>query len=252
LTAVRAAVLAVSSLAKSFGGVQAVREVSFAVYAGQLLAMIGPNGAGKTTCFNMVNGQVRPDSGSVSIGGIEVVGRAPRAIWRLGVGRTFQITATFESMSVRENVQVALLSFHHRLASWWPRAAQLYRDEADALLGRVGMADQAERPCSVLAYGDLKRVELAVALANAPQLLLMDEPTAGMPPAERIALMALTADIVRERRIAALFTEHDMDVVFAHADRIVVLDRGSLIAEGAPDEVRANDEVRRVYLGSRH
>ena len=245
-------VLDVSALAKSFGGVHAVREVSFAVQAGQLLAMIGPNGAGKTTCFNMVNGQIKPDSGSVSIGGVEVVGRAPREIWRLGVGRTFQITATFASMTVRENVQMALLSYYHRLAGWWPHAAHLYRDEAHALLGRVGMADQAGRPCSVLAYGDLKRVELAMALANAPQLLLMDEPTAGMAPTERIELMALIADIVRERRIAALFTEHDMDVVFAHADRIVVLNRGSLIAEGAPDEVRANAEVRQVYLGSRH
>jgi branched-chain amino acid transport system ATP-binding protein len=245
-------VLAVSALTKSFGGVHAVREVSFAVEAGQLLAMIGPNGAGKTTCFNMVNGQIKPDSGSICIGGVEVVGRAPRQIWRLGVGRTFQITATFASMTVRENVQMALLSHFHRLAGWWPRAEHLYREEAGALLGRVGMADQAGRPCSVLAYGDLKRVELAMALANAPQLLLMDEPTAGMAPAERIELMALTAEIVRERRIAALFTEHDMDVVFAHADRIVVLNRGSLIAEGTPDEVRANAQVRQVYLGSRH
>ena len=249
---VRAPVLTVSGLAKSFGGVQAVRGVSFAAEAGQLLAMIGPNGAGKTTCFNMVNGQIRPDSGSVSIGGIEVLGKAPREIWRLGVGRTFQITATFASMTVRENVQMVLLSYHHRLASWWPRAAHLYREEAGALLRRVGMDDQAERHCSALAYGDLKRVELAMALANAPRLLLMDEPTAGMAPAERIALMALTADIVRERGIAALFTEHDMDVVFAHADRIVVLNRGSLIAEGIPAEVRANAEVRQVYLGSRH
>ena len=214
--------------------------------------MIGPNGAGKTTCFNIVNGQIKPDSGSVRIGGVEVVGRAPREIWRLGVGRTFQITATFASMTVRENVQMALLSFNHRLAGWWPSASHLYRDEAHALLGRVGMADQAARPCSVLAYGDLKRVELAIALANAPQLLLMDEPTAGMAPAERIELMALIADIVRERRIAALFTEHDMDVVFAHADRIVVLNRGHLIAEGAPEEVRADAKVRQVYLGSRH
>jgi branched-chain amino acid transport system ATP-binding protein len=245
-------VLAVSALAKSFGGVQAVREVSFAVDAGQLVAMIGPNGAGKTTCFNMVNGQLKPDAGSVRIGGVEVTGRAPRQIWRLGVGRTFQVTATFASMTVRANVQMALLSYHHRLARWWPRAAPLYREEADALLARVGMADQAERPCAVLAYGDLKRVELAMALANAPQLLLMDEPTAGMAPTERIALMALTAGIVRERRIAALFTEHDMDVVFAHADRIVVLNRGSVIAEGAPGEVRANAQVRQVYLGSRH
>jgi branched-chain amino acid transport system ATP-binding protein len=245
-------VLAVSALAKSFGGVHAVREVSFTVGAGQLLALIGPNGAGKTTCFNLVNGQIKPDSGSVRIGGVEVTGRAPREIWRLGVGRTFQITATFGSMTVLENVQMALLSHFHRLAGWWPRAAHLYREEAHALLRRVGMADQAARPCSVLAYGDLKRVELAMALANAPRLLLMDEPTAGMAPTERIELMALTADIVRERRIAALFTENDMDVVFAHADRIVVLNRGSLIAEGVPDEVRANAEVREVYLGSRH
>ena len=244
--------LKVSGLAKSFGGVLAVRDVSFSIEAGQLLAMIGPNGAGKTTCFNMLNGQLRPDFGSVSIGGLEVVGRPPREVWRLGVGRTFQITATFASMTVRENVQMVLLSYHRRLASWWPRAADLYREEAGALLERVGMTDQAERPCSVLAYGDLKRVELAMALANAPKLLLMDEPTAGMAPKERVALMALTADIVRERHIAVLFTEHDMDVVFAHADRIIVLNRGWLIAHGAPAEVRANAEVRQVYLGARH
>lgn len=244
-------VLAVSNLDKSFGGVHAVRGVSFAVEAGQLLAMIGPNGAGKTTCFNMLNGQLAPDAGSVRVSGVEVVGKAPRDVWRLGVGRTFQITATFTSMTVRENVQMALLSHNRRLADIWRRAGEIHRDQADALLARVGMADQAERPCSVLAYGDLKRVELAVALANEPQLLLMDEPTAGMAARERIALMALAAEIVRERRIAVLFTEHDMDVVFAHADRIIVLNRGRLIAEGAPAQVRANPEVQQVYLGSR-
>jgi len=245
-------VLVVQALTKSFGGVHAVRGVSFSAEEGQLLAMIGPNGAGKTTCFNLVNGQLAPDSGSVRIGGTEVVGKSPRAVWRLGVGRTFQITATFASMTVRQNVQMALLSYHRRLASWWPRATDLYREEARALLARVGMSDQEGRPCSVLAYGDLKRVELAMALANAPRLLLMDEPTAGMAARERIALMALTAEIVRERRIAALFTEHDMDVVFTHADRIIVLNRGLLIAEGVPDEVREDAGVREAYLGSRH
>jgi branched-chain amino acid transport system ATP-binding protein len=244
-------VLAVEHLAKSFGGVHAVRGVSFALASGELLALIGPNGAGKTTCFNMLNGQLRADGGSVRLEGREILGLAPRDVWRLGVGRTFQITATFASMTVRENVQMALLSHHRRLREWWRPAGRQYRAEADRLLARVGMQEQAERACSVLAYGDLKRVELAVALANEPRLLLMDEPTAGMAPKERIALMALTAEIVREQRIAVLFTEHDMDVVFAHADRIIVLNRGRLIAAGKPAEVRASAEVQQVYLGSR-
>jgi branched-chain amino acid transport system ATP-binding protein len=243
-------VLAVEGLQKSFGGVQAVGGVSFAIAAGELLALIGPNGAGKTTCFNMVGGQLRPDGGRVRFAERDITGLPPRAIWRLGVGRTFQITATFGSMTVAENVQMALLSHHRRLWSLWPRATTLHRDEAVALLDQVGMADQAERACGVLAYGDLKRVELAVALAHGPRLLLMDEPTAGMAPAERIALMELTARIARARAIAVLFTEHDMDVVFAHADRIIVLDRGRLIAEGTPQAVRADKAVQDVYLGS--
>jgi branched-chain amino acid transport system ATP-binding protein len=245
------AVLAISGLSKSFGGVQAVQSVSFEVREGELLAMIGPNGAGKTTCFNMVNGQLTPDSGTVRIGGAETVGRKPREIWRMGVGRTFQITATFASMTVRENVQMALLSHHGQLSRLWPRASSLHRAAAEELLARVGILEQADRACSVLAYGDLKRVELAMALANDPRLLLMDEPTAGMAPKERIALMALAGEIVRERGIAVLYTEHDMDVVFGHADRVIVLNRGELIASGTGDQIRANPEVRQVYLGSR-
>jgi len=242
-------VLEVRGLAKSFGGVRAVAGVDLALEEGELLAMIGPNGAGKSTCFNMLNGQLRPDAGSIRYRGDEITGLAPPAAWRLGVGRTFQITATFGSMTVAENVQVALLSYHRKLHGLFGRVANMYYDEALALLEQVGMADQAERACAVLAYGDLKRVELAVALANRPGLLLMDEPTAGMAPAERTELMALVAAIVRERDIAVLFTEHDMDVVFAHADRIVVLNRGEIIAAGAPDAVREDRRVREVYLG---
>jgi branched-chain amino acid transport system ATP-binding protein len=244
------AVLEARDLARSFGGVKAVDGVSFSVGAGQLVALIGPNGAGKTTCFNMLNGQLRPDRGEVLLAGRPITGLEPRQIWRLGVGRTFQITATFASMTVRENVQMALIS--HAGESWrlFGRAADRHGAAADALLDQVGMEGQAGRACGVLAYGDLKRVELAIALANAPRLLLMDEPTAGMAPQERIALMALTARIAREHGIAVLFTEHDMDVVFAHADRVLVLDRGRLIAAGTSAEVRANPEVRAVYLGS--
>ncbi|MDE2627491.1 MAG: ABC transporter ATP-binding protein [Burkholderiales bacterium] len=242
--------LQVDNLGKSFGGNRAVDGVSFEVAAGELLALIGPNGAGKSTTFNMVGGQLRADSGSIRLGGQELVGRRPREIWRLGVGRTFQIAETFASLTVVENVQMALLSADAKLFSLWRRAANHRRDDALALLGQVGMREQADRPCSVLAYGDVKRVELAIALAHAPRLLLMDEPTAGMAPQERRDLMALTRRLVVERGIAVLFTEHSMDVVFGYADRVIVLARGRLIAQGRPAEIRDHPKVQEVYFGS--
>ena len=243
------AVLAVERLAKSYDGVQALRDVSFIVDAGELVALIGPNGAGKTTCFNIVNGQLRPDSGEVRLEGAPLTGLAPRAIWRLGVGRTFQVAATFGSMTVRENVQMVLLSRDRILGSVLRKVDGLLAGEAGALLERVGMSEQAERPCATLAYGDVKRVELAMALAHRPRLLLMDEPTAGMAPEERHALMSLAARLARSERLAVLFTEHDMDSVFGFADRVMVLHDGGLIASGAPDEVRSDARVREVYLG---
>jgi branched-chain amino acid transport system ATP-binding protein len=242
--------LQVSGLGKSFGGNRAVDGIGFAVAQGELLALIGPNGAGKSTTFNMVNGQLRADSGSIRLAGQELLGRKPREIWKLGVGRTFQIAETFASLTVIENVQMALLSADARLYALWRRAAAYRRDDAMELLRQVGMAAQAERPCSVLAYGDVKRVELAIALANAPKLLLMDEPTAGMAPQERNALMALTKRLVVERGLAVLFTEHSMDVVFAYADRLIVLARGRLIAAGPPAQIRDDPQVQAVYFGS--
>ena len=241
--------LAVTGLSKSFGGVRAVRDVSFALAAGEMLALIGPNGAGKTTCFNMVGGQLAPDAGSVSLAGQELIGMKPESIWRQGVGRTFQIAETFASLTVVENVQMALLSHAGRVRGFWRPARPQFRAEAIALLESVGMAAQAERATSVLAYGDVKRVELAIALAHKPRLLLMDEPTAGMAPRERNELMTLARRLAREQAIGVLFTEHSMDVVFAHADRIVVLARGELIAEGSPAAVRDDARVREVYFG---
>jgi len=241
--------LSVEALSKSYGGVHAVRGVSFALKAGEILALIGPNGAGKSTCFDMLNGQNVPDAGRIELLGQDTTGKKPRAVWRLGVGRTFQITATFPTMTVRENVQVALVSYDRQLFNLWASTPRFAPDDADRLLELVGMGGYAERPCGELAYGDLKRLELAIALANRPKLLLMDEPTAGMAPRERIELMRLTARIAREQGIGVLFTEHDMDVVFEHADRILVLNRGSLIAEGSPTEVRGNPQVRAIYLG---
>jgi branched-chain amino acid transport system ATP-binding protein len=243
-------VLSVRGVSKAYGGVRAVHEVSFDVASGEVVALIGPNGAGKTTCFNVLSGQLRPDSGDVLLEGRSIVGLEPHRIWRLGVGRTFQITATFGSMSLRENVQMALLSAARMIFKPWGRADRFAVGEADALLERVGMAEHASRIAATLAYGDLKRLELAVALAHRPKLLLMDEPTAGMAPEERGELMALARRLALETAIAVLFTEHDMDVVFAHASRVLVLHAGEIIAQGSPRDVQDNARVQEVYLGA--
>jgi branched-chain amino acid transport system ATP-binding protein len=242
-------VLETRGLSKSFGGVRAVAAVDLAMPKGEIRALIGPNGAGKTTFFNMLTGQLRADAGLVLFKGERLSGLPPYAVWRRGVSRTFQITATFATLTALENVQVARLSHLGRTYSLLEPAARLQAEEARALLDQVGLAEQAGRVAAVLAYGDLKKLELAVALANDPEVLLLDEPTAGMAPAERGALMALTERIARERQLTVLFTEHDMDVVFAVADRIMVLHQGRVIAEGRPAEVRADAQVQRVYLG---
>ncbi|MDR6213812.1 ABC transporter ATP-binding protein [Paracidovorax wautersii] len=242
--------LQVSGLSKAFGGVRAVDGVGFSLAPGELLALIGPNGAGKSTTFNMVGGQLAPDAGRIQLDGQDIAGLPPRAIWRRGVGRTFQIAETFASLTVLQNVQMALQSADRRVFSFW-RPAHAHRvDDALALLERVGMRAQAARPCSALAYGDVKRVELAMALAHAPRLLLMDEPTAGMAPAERLALMALTRELAQERRMGVLFTEHSMDVVFQHADRVLVLVRGRILAEGPPAAIQGDPQVQAAYLGT--
>ena len=241
--------LSVRNLSKSFGGVHAVDRVEFSIVAGELLAMIGPNGAGKTTCFNLINGQLRPDAGAVLFEEKEIQGLAPRERCRLGIGRTFQVAATFGSMTVRENVQLAVLSSEQKLNSIFSSFAGISKESAKGILERVRMGALADRQCAELAYGDLKRVELAMALAARPRLLLMDEPTAGMAPAERQGLMNLVREISRKENLSVLFTEHDMDVVFGYADRVIVLAEGALIAQGTPAEVRADARVRRVYLG---
>ena len=243
-------VLAVADLAKSFGSVRAVDGVSFTVGRGEFLALIGPNGAGKSTCFNMINGQLEPDAGRIFFEERDIAGLPARDVWRLGVGRTFQIAATFGSMTVAENVQMALISHAGETFRGWCPAGQRHRARALALLAEVGMHEAADRASRELAYGDVKRLEFAVALASEPRLLLMDEPTAGMAPRERTELIALVKRLVVERGISVLFTEHSMDVVFAFADRIVVLARGKLIADGDAASVRANEAVQQVYFGT--
>ncbi|MEO8859667.1 MAG: ABC transporter ATP-binding protein [Burkholderiaceae bacterium] len=242
--------LVVSNLRKSFNGNHAVDGASFSLAAGELLALIGPNGAGKSTLFNMLSGQLSSDQGSVRLDGHELLGRSPRAICHMGVGRTFQIAETFASLTVLENVQMALLSADHQVFRFWRRTGNYRTDDAVDLLRDVGVHDLAGEACAHLSYGDIKRVELAMAMAHRPRLLLMDEPTAGMAPAERHALMALTRRWVETRGLSVLFTEHSMDVVFAFADRIVVLAQGKVIADGNPSAVRQDPKVQQVYFGS--
>lgn len=243
-------VLSVRHLRKSFGGVHAVEDISFDIGEGEFLALIGPNGAGKSTCFNVINGQLTLDAGDVRLGDHSIVGLPPREIWRRGVGRTFQVAATFGSMTVIENVLLALASHHGETYRMFGALTRRHHGRALELLAQVDMASAAPRPCKELAYGDVKRVELAIALANDPRLLLMDEPTAGTAPRERNELITLVKKLVVERGISVLFTEHSMDVVFAHADRILVMARGTLIADGDAAAIRDNRQVQEVYLGT--
>ena len=244
----QAPALDVRDLAKSFGGFRAVDGLSFAIAKGEIAALIGPNGAGKTTTFNMINGQLRPDRGSVTVDGEDATGLTPQALARRGVGRSFQITATFASMTVAENIGVALMAAGR--GPWHVSALGEADDRAVTdLAAAVGLAGREQQSAATLAYGDLKRVELAMALAGKPKLLLMDEPTAGMAAAERDALMALAAGIARERGMTVLFTEHDMGVVFRHASRVLVMNEGRLIADGPPESVRTDLRVAQVYLG---
>ncbi len=242
--------LSVAALRKSFGAVRAVDDVSFSVAGGEFLALIGPNGAGKSTCFNIINGQLLPDSGDIRFDGRAIAKLPPREICRRGIARTFQIAATFGSMTVVENIQMALIAHNGETYRLWRPVRSYHRERAVALLRQVGMHEAADRPCRELAYGDVKRVELAIALASEPLLLLMDEPTAGMAPRERNDLIALVKRLVVERGISVLFTEHSMDVVFAFADRIIVMARGRLIADGDAKTIRSDPQVQQVYFGS--
>jgi len=242
-------ILRVESLAKRFGGLQALGGVDLSVERGEFRAIIGPNGAGKSTFFNTMTGLLRPDSGRVSFEGREITGEPPHILARQGVGRTFQITSVFHDLSALENVQVSLLAHARRAWSLWQRARTLYAERARELLELVGLGKNPGRLAGTLAHGDQKRLELAIALAGEPRLLLLDEPTAGMAAQERIESITLVHRVASELGLSCVFTEHDMAVVFAVATRITVMHQGRVLAEGTPAEVRARPEVQQVYLG---
>ncbi len=244
-------VLDVRNLSKSFGGFRAVAGVSLTVAARQIVALIGPNGAGKSTFFNLITGHLRPDGGQVMLGGRDITGAPAHRIAGLGVGRSFQHANIFPRLTVAENVQAALLAHRGRGRDFWSRAEGFYRDETTGLLTSVGLHDYATTIAGSLAYGNQKQLELGIALASDPSILLLDEPTAGMSAAETQETMRLLQRIAGERGLTLIFTEHDMEVVFGIAEKIAVLHQGRLLAEGTPAEVRGNPDVRRVYLGER-
>ena len=243
--------LEVRDLRKSFDGFQAVGGVSLSVAQGQTAAIIGPNGAGKTTFFNLITGHVKPDAGAVVLEGRDITGVAPHDVCRLGMGRSFQRTNIFPRLTVFQNVQAAYLSHRGRGRNLWSRVEHLYRDETEALLASLGLLAQAGEVSGFLSHGAQKQLELGIALASEPRLLLLDEPTAGMSAGETRETIQLIGRITRERGLTVLFTEHDMEVVFSIAQKITVLHQGRVIAEGTPTDVRADPEVRRVYLGER-
>jgi branched-chain amino acid transport system ATP-binding protein len=241
--------LRVTSVSRAFGGVQAVEDVSFVLEPGTITALIGPNGAGKSTLFNLIDGQLAPDAGVIEFEGRALSGMPTAARTRAGIGRTFQVAQTFASMTVLQNAQMALVAAAGAaLSVGFPLDGRV-RDEALQLLRQVRLDDRSGLAAATLAYGDVKRLELALALAARPRLLLMDEPTAGMAPGERTALMTLVVELARMQAMTVLFTEHSMDVVFGFARRVLVLSRGRLIADGDPTSVRADSSVQAVYLG---
>ena len=243
--------LEAQGLAKSFDGFQAVAGVSFTVPRGAISAIIGPNGAGKTTLFNLITGHLRPTAGRVIFKGRDVTGIAPHDLCRLGMGRSFQRTNIFPRLTVFQNVQAAFVSHRGRGWNLLAPVERLYGGETEALLDAVGLLDKAGEVSGFLSHGGQKQLELGIALALEPEILLLDEPTAGMSAAETRDAIALIARLARERNLTLLFTEHDMEVVFSIAQKITVLHQGRVIAEGAPAEVRSDPEVRRVYLGER-
>ena len=241
--------LQVEQLQRSFGGVRAVDGVSFALAAGEVAALIGPNGAGKSTLFNLIDGQLAPQAGRVLFNGESLTAWSTAERTRRGIGRTFQVAQTFATLTVLQNVQLALVAAQGGALGITNLLWDLQAQAAHSLLAQVGLQHRADDAAARLGYGDIKRLEFALALAAKPRLLLMDEPTAGMAAAERFALMQTIVALAGTSNMAVLFTEHSMDVVFGFARRVLVLSRGRLIADGMPEAVRSDTEVQRLYLG---
>ncbi len=242
-------ILGVEKARKSFDGFVAINGVSFSLQKGEICSIIGPNGAGKTTLFNLITGHLRIDEGKLIFKDQDITNRRPYQICRLGVGRSFQRTNIFPRLTVYQNIQAGVLVHQGRSFTFFRPVDSFFQKETEEILDRVGLKEYAETVSGSLSYGFQKQLELGIALASEPELLLLDEPTAGMSTQETHQTMELIGKITREKGLTLLFTEHDMEVVFSISQRIMVLHQGRLIAEGTPEEVRGNPEVQKVYLG---
>jgi branched-chain amino acid transport system ATP-binding protein len=243
------ALLETRGLVKAFGGLRAVDGVDLVVEQGRIHAVIGPNGAGKTTLFNVITGHLRPTAGRVLFRGQDITGWPPHRVARAGLARTFQITNIFPRLTVLESVQVALAAAGGREKDLLSRSDRAFRAEALALLEDVGLLELADEPARTLSHGDQRALEVALALATAPKLLILDEPTAGMSPWETERTVDLIYQVARRRGLTVILCEHDMQVVFKISDWITVMHQGRVIAEGLPDQIRRNETVIQVYLG---
>ena len=244
--------LEVRNLKKSFSGFVATNDVSFTVDKQQIFAIIGPNGAGKSTLFNLITGHLTPDTGTVVLEGRDITGVAPHKICKMGMARSFQRTNIFSKLTVYENIQAAYIAYGGQSLNMWGVSSKQFRDKTEAMIASLSLENVAATIAGELSHGAQKQVELGIALAGEPTILLLDEPTAGMSAQETHESISLLAKIASERALTRLFTEHDMSVVFRIAQKIAVLHQGRIIASGTPDEVRTNPEVRRVYLGEAH
>lgn len=244
-------ILILNKVDKAFGGLHVTDDVSFTVQRGELSAIIGPNGAGKTTLFNLVTGYLRPETGSISFKGEEILGLRTQEIVARGIGRSFQITSIFQEETVLDNVRMSSLSRLNQTANFVRPAHRFRRatEAAQQILESLGLTDQAARPAYELPHGDQKLLDIGVALALEPELILMDEPTAGMSPEERALTQELIKKLWKEYDLTMVFIEHDMDMVFGIAQVVRVLQQGALLVEGTPDEIRNNKDVVTAYLG---
>jgi len=238
----------VKGITKSFGGLLAVNGVTFHLENGEVSSIIGPNGAGKTTLFNLLTGHIKPDSGEILFKDQDITGLPPHRICRKGIGRSFQRTNIFPRLSVFDNVQVAVMSWERKCRNIFLRARNMNQKETDEILDGVGLGDKKKMTAGLLAHGDQRLLEIGIALGSYPELLLLDEPTAGMSPEESNKTVELIQRLARGRDLTLLFIEHDMNVVFGISEQVRVMHLGSIIAEGSPEEIRANDEVQRIYL----